>query len=309
MKLAVAIVSYNTRDLLDRCLESVVGAVNGLEAEIIVVDNDSPDCSADMVAARYPNVRLVRAGANLGYARANNLAAAETTAEYVVFLNPDTEVRTDTFRILLTRAEQVPHLGAAGGRARLSDGSIQNETCGRFFTFREWLLTRAGFRLIFPNRSIFAGRSTAVSGPVDWVSGVCMLIKTETLRAHHGFCEEMFAYLEDMDLCLRLRRSGLVCRHVVESEFIHRLGASFRTMLPAQERSYLASELLYVRYNWSLPERLVYRAFVTSRELVKLPVALLAGRRNVADRSRWLLKQLFVQSRDQSSTRRQAPGR
>jgi GT2 family glycosyltransferase len=316
MTISVIIVNYNTRDLLLRCMTTLTAALAEIDAEVIVVDNDSDDGSATAVKEEFPKAQLIGAGANLGFARANNLAAASARGDWLLFLNPDTEVNGNAIRRLLAYAAGRPNLGAVGCRVRLTDSSIQDDTCGRFFTFREWLLTRAGFRLLFPGRTIFAGRALASSGPVDWVSGVCMLVPAGPFQQISGFCEAMFAYMEDMDLCLRLKQRGLSSHYFVDAEITHVRGGAFspatgdrrpatdgrrttddgrRTIL--QERSYVESELLYVRRNWPFAARAAYEGFVMVRELLKLLAATLVGNRYVASRSRWLLGRLFAPAR------------
>src|SRR5690242_11977407 len=125
MDLVVVIVSYNTRDLLRKCLLSIPEAVRGLQAETIVVDNVSPDGSADMVAAEFPGVRLIRSETNQGFSRANNIAIAQSQSDYVVILNPDTEAFPGSLSTLVKFLKEHPDVGACGPKLLNSDGSLQ----------------------------------------------------------------------------------------------------------------------------------------------------------------------------------------
>ncbi|MEO0108623.1 MAG: glycosyltransferase family 2 protein, partial [candidate division WOR-3 bacterium] len=111
---SVIIVSYNTRRLLEKCLVSVQAALEATTDEIIVVDNNSSDGSAEMVERDFPCVRLIRSPVNLGYGKANNLAARSATGEYCLFLNPDTIVSPDLPSTLLDYACGHPLAGAIG---------------------------------------------------------------------------------------------------------------------------------------------------------------------------------------------------
>ena len=117
--LSVVVVSFNTSDLLRKCLQGVDAQAGDLSLEILVVDNASRDASADMVAAEFPHVRLIRSAANLGFAAANNLAFAKARGRYVLLLNPDAVARPGTLARAVARMDASPKVGAAGARLEL----------------------------------------------------------------------------------------------------------------------------------------------------------------------------------------------
>ena len=132
MDLSVIILSYNTRDLLEQSLRTVAEAASGINAELFVVDNASRDGSADMVAEKFPGVRLIRNEKNLGFAAGNNVALRLVTGRYVLLLNSDTIVRQDTLSCLMSFLEVHPEAGAAGCKILNPDGSLQL-SCRRGF--------------------------------------------------------------------------------------------------------------------------------------------------------------------------------
>src|SRR5580692_8944348 len=129
-RLAFIIVSFNTRDLLDACLDSIYRHTAGLSFEVIVVDNSSGDGSPPMVREKYPAAVLVESGENLGFGRANNLGFARSRAPFVMLLNSDALLLEDTGAALVRFLETNPHAGIAGPDVVLMDGTRQEKTCG-----------------------------------------------------------------------------------------------------------------------------------------------------------------------------------
>lgn len=248
-RLTVIIVNWNTGELLRKCLESVRTALRELTAKVIVVDNASTDGSERIVESEFPEFRLVRSAANLGFAGANNLAGLAARSEYLLFLNPDTVVPSHALRLLLDEAERQPH-AILGPRVRLSSGGVQPDSCGRFFTASRWLAGLAGLNRLFPVLAVNQAARFSRSSPVDWVSGVCMLVRADLLQELHGFDAGMFAYLEDMDLCRRAVQLGVQCRFTPTVEITHVRGGSFGRMPFEQALVFTASRLRYVRRNW-----------------------------------------------------------
>ena len=114
MKLTVVILNYNVRYFLEQCIRSVQHAIRNLDAEIIVVDNDSSDDSCTMMKQLFPEIKLIKNKENVGFSKANNQAVAVAKGEYVCILNPDTAVSEDTFQAVLSYAENIPKMGALG---------------------------------------------------------------------------------------------------------------------------------------------------------------------------------------------------
>lgn len=211
-RFAYIIVSYNTCELLQACLQSIARYTRESCYEVIVVDNDSKDGSADMVREQFPHVILVESGGNLGFGRANNLGFSRTSAPYVVLLNSDAELLEDTGSALVDFLEKTPGAGIVGPEVLLRDGSRQEKTCGMLPTARVMFNQNLLLSVAFPRSRFFSGLYVEANwGPevrMGWVSGVCMAITRDAYVQTKGFDPEIFMYAEDVDLCQRAYRLG-----------------------------------------------------------------------------------------------------
>lgn len=127
-KLSVIIVNYNVKYYVEQCLLSVQKALNGINAEVFVVDNHSRDASVEYLTDRFPHVRVISSNHNLGFARANNIAIRQCTGQYVLLLNPDTIVAEDTFHRVLSFMDATPQAGGVGVRMLNVNGSNAMES-------------------------------------------------------------------------------------------------------------------------------------------------------------------------------------
>jgi len=247
-ELAVVILSWNTRELLDRCLATVVGQEHGLTLEVCVVDNASRDGSAELVAAKYPSVKLLKNGVNEGYARGNNQGARATTAPLLLLLNSDTEVRPGALRKLAEILRRFPEYGAVAPKLVNPDGSVQR-ACMRFPTLVDGFLFDSWFERRF-------GRSKAVrryfmddfdhegDADVDQPPGAALMLRRADFDAVGGFDERLWLFYNDVELCRRLHDRGQRIRYVATAEVLHYRGKS-----TAQYRDFAAEWVVNrVRY-------------------------------------------------------------
>jgi GT2 family glycosyltransferase len=223
---SVVIVSYNTKALLDACLRSVF-ASTGVAFDVWVVDNSSPDGSADHVETAFPAAHLIRNPVNRGFAAANNVALPHTRGRHVLLLNPDTVVREDTIAELATFLDARPRVGIAGPRVLNGDGTVQS--CGYWYpTLRaEILQSRNVNRLL---RVLF-GTPPVDPDPhketqVDWVDGCCLMIRREVIDDIGGLDEQFFLYAEELDWCRTAKRAGWQLATCPRSEMTHLRGQS-----------------------------------------------------------------------------------
>ena len=156
MHLSIVIISYNTRELTLACVESVLGRTRGVEFELIVVDNTSGDGSADAIAERFPRVKLLRSQINLGFARANNLAARGARGDWLLLLNPDTVILDAAIERLLAFAEAHPEASIFGGRTIFGDGTLNPASC--------WRRPTPSARVLSPSGNANFSRSATVRG-------------------------------------------------------------------------------------------------------------------------------------------------
>jgi len=226
-RLSIIIVTFNSRAEIEACLGSLVEGVQ-IDREIIVVDNASTDGTAVHLRERWPGVRLVALGANLGFARATNLGIAQTFGPLVLLLNPDTTVQPgaiDRLAEALDRDSSVavvgPRIVDDAGRAELSFGRMVTP----FAELRQKMLM-VGNQRRWPIIGDLVEHMTQRTRDVDWVTGACLLARRSDLEAVGLFDERFFLYMEDVDLCASIRARGRRVRFVGTVEVRHRRGAS-----------------------------------------------------------------------------------
>lgn len=204
MKLSVVIVSYNVRDYLENCLQSVSRALEGIEGEVFVVDNHSDDDSVETVRAQYPWVRLIENQENMGFSRANNIAIRESRGEYVLLLNPDTIVEEATLREVLRFMEKHPKAGGAGVMMHNADGSLAPESRRALPTPWVSCLKMLGFT----KRYYMSHLPWDQPSRIEVISGAFCFLRKKALDEVGLLDEDFFMYGEDIDLSYRLMKGG-----------------------------------------------------------------------------------------------------
>jgi GT2 family glycosyltransferase len=204
MKLSVVIVSYNVRDYLENCLQSVSRALEGIEGEVFVVDNHSDDDSVETVRAQYPWVRLIENQENMGFSRANNIAIRESRGEYVLLLNPDTIVEEATLREVLRFMEEHPKAGGAGVMMHNADGSLAPESRRALPTPWVSCLKMLGFT----KRYYMSHLPWDQPSRIEVISGAFCFLRKKALDEVGLLDEDFFMYGEDIDLSYRLIKGG-----------------------------------------------------------------------------------------------------
>jgi GT2 family glycosyltransferase len=218
LDLVIVILNYNTRDLLRECLQSLRKQAD-LRFEVCVVDNASPDDSADMVAREFPDVKLIRNPVNSGYPAGNNLGLRaygfpdKPQARYAMLLNPDTLVPQGALAQMVRFADANPDVGVAGPKLLLMDGTL-DKACRRSFPTPEVSFYRfSGLSKLFPHSKRFGRYNMTYLGideqaDIDSVVGACMLVRAEAITQTGLLDEQFFMYGEDLDWCLRIKQAG-----------------------------------------------------------------------------------------------------
>ena len=204
MKLSVVIVSYNVRQYLTACIDSVALALKGIEGEVFVVDNNSTDDSVEVIARDYPWVHLINNIENLGFSKANNIAIRQAAGEYVLLLNPDTVVAEDTLRHVLAFMDEHPEAGAAGVKMHNADGTLAPESRRAVPT----PLVAARKMIGFTKRYYMSYLSWEKPAQIQVVSGAFFMIRRKALEQVGLLDEDFFMYGEDIDLSYRLLKGG-----------------------------------------------------------------------------------------------------
>jgi hypothetical protein len=232
--LSIVVVSFNGRDLLRACLTAVFETVTEHRFEIVVIDNASADGSVEMMTREFPTVRVLASDRNVGFARANNRALAETKGRNLLLLNPDAVPRRGAIDAMVRHLDANPRVGVVAPRLLNPDLSDQGTarafpTAAAFVFGRRSPLTR-----LFPrnpwSRAYLIGRDRTGDDPfeVDWVSGACLMLRRAVLDQVGGLDESFFMYWEDADWCRRIKRAGhqIVC--VAAARVVHFEGSSRR---------------------------------------------------------------------------------
>lgn len=228
MQLSVIILNYNVRYFLELCVLSVQKAIQELDAEIIVIDNNSSDDSCSMMKTRFPNIKLIENKENYGFPKGNNIAVAQAKGEYICILNPDTVVAEDTFEKVLSFAQKQNNLGIIG--CKLIDGTGNFLPESKRGVPTPWVAFTKIFGL-YKISSVF-GKYYAQhvyqnqTGKVDILVGAFMVMKRDLFNEIGGFDENCFMYSDDIDLSYMVKKSGKENYYFAETSVIHYKGES-----------------------------------------------------------------------------------
>lgn len=231
MQLSVIILNYNVRYFLELCVLSVQKAIHNLDAEIIVIDNNSSDDSCVMMKHRFPDIRLIENKENSGFPKGNNIAVREAKGEYLCILNPDTVVAEDTFEKVLAFAEKQNNLGIVG--CKLIDGTGNFLPESKRGVPTPWVAFSKIFGLykVFPKSSLFnkyyaQHLNENQTGKVDILVGAFMVMKRGLYNELEGFDENCFMYADDIDLSYRALLLNKYNFYFHETTVIHYKGES-----------------------------------------------------------------------------------
>ncbi|MBK9174858.1 MAG: glycosyltransferase [Flavobacteriales bacterium] len=231
MKLSVIVVNYNVRAYLEQCLRTVFTALEGIEGDVFVVDNQSTDGSLEMVREKFPLVKLIANAENVGFSRANNQAIRASDAEYVVLLNPDTVVGEDVFHKVIGFLDSHPKAGGLGVKMIDGTGHFLPESKRGLPTPAVAFYKIIGLTRLFPRSRVF-GRYHLGHLPeddtarIEILSGACMFLRRKTLDAVGLLDESFFMYGEDIDLSYRITLGGYENWYFPEARIIHYKGES-----------------------------------------------------------------------------------
>lgn len=199
---SIIILTYKDTELLKVCLESLYKQIAGLNFEVIVVDNNPDRVSSEMLKDKFKKVKVISEGVNLGFAKGINKGVGTAKGEYLLFLNPDTKFIDGTLKEMAKTLEENEKIGVLGGAMENTDGTIQR-SCGNFYNLNSVFLMLFG-----GDRGELLKFRPDKLKEVDWVSGGFMLIRRDLFEKAGGFDEAFFMYIEDMELCYRVKKSG-----------------------------------------------------------------------------------------------------
>ena len=268
--LSIVIVNWNVCDLLDKCLASLHNADIAMAnqdsdfsaAEIIVVDSGSADGSVEMMRDKYPAVTLLAQADNVGFTRGNNIGLKQARGNYILLLNPDTEVRPDALTTLIDFMDEQEQVGIVGPRTLNSDGSHQS-TRRRFPTLltgifeSTWLSSWAPASVERHYRMLDTSDSAVTEA--DWVQGSALLMRREVYQDIGGLDEGFTMYAEELDYCRRAKENGWQVYYHGGAVITHHGGKSSEQVGALKQIHFQTSKLRYFRKHHGYAHYLILR--------------------------------------------------
>jgi GT2 family glycosyltransferase len=275
VRTSIIILSFNTKDLLHSCLEALFRYIPAKELEVIVVDNASSDGSTEMVKKKFPGVSLVMHDKNLGFAAGINAGVKKARGTFLLFLNSDALLQDTSLLQMIGWAEAHPEAGVIGGQMMNADGTPQRSS-GSFYN-----LFSVARMLLAGDAGEMLGQKYSEPHAVDWVSGGFMLIRKEIFDTINGFDDNFFMYIEDMELCYRVRKAGFGVYVFPQSAVIHEgHGSSNRTF--AVVHIYRGLRLFYKKHHagW---EYAILNGLLTMKAVGLIGIGMLTGNTYLKD--------------------------
>ena len=281
--LSVLIVNYNDRENLSRCLNSLANCIKEIPYEVIVVDNNSADGSQDFIRKNYPDVKLFMNEENVGFSKANNRGLRECRGEYILLLNSDTVMMPGAIEILIKELQSNPGLGAVGPALLQEEDKFQ-VSFGRRVSFLPELLQK-GFLNHFYRRWL---RNSRMTRRVGWLSAACLLSPYSVLQEAGFFDEKFFLYFEDIDLCVRIKKSGYDLLFQPLARVYHVGGATTSNMKWLSRFNYRKSQLYFYRKHNSKTANFMLRFYLWLIFRLSILSARLKGADDLEERRKFI---------------------
>lgn len=227
MQLSIVIVNYKNPHLILQCVKSIVEHEKTIDYEIIVVDNDSQDDTEQQLHAICPNLKWIQMGYNSGFARANNAGTRTAKGDFILFLNADTVLQEPVFEKMATRLAAEPKIGAVGCRLLNGDKSLQlSYHNGDSFFRKLWWRNPLAIKMGFSRRNELEKSNIAAMHKLDhsprWICGAAIMMRRQDIVSRNLYWDEdFFMYWEDVELCHRIRKSGMIIVYLTEPSVIH----------------------------------------------------------------------------------------
>lgn len=249
MDLSIIIVSWNVKDLLRKCLESIYRETKNLKFEVFVVDNHSKDNTAEMVKQEFPKVNLIANQENVGFASACNQAIQEAKGDFVLLLNPDTEIIENALEKMVSFMKNHPKAGIAGCQVLNPDKTIQLSV-RNFPTFSAMSLLMLKLHHLFQNltalrKYLAKDFDSTKTQEVDQVMGAFFLIKYEVLKKIGLLDKNFYIWFEEVDYCKRVKNQGWKIYYTPEAKIIHYFAQSFQQIAGFNKQLIFNRSLLY----------------------------------------------------------------
>ncbi|HET9130256.1 MAG TPA: glycosyltransferase family 2 protein [Terriglobia bacterium] len=290
LELSIIIVNWNCIDYSRDCLSSIFSTDQGLDFEVIVVDNASTKGDPDALKAEFPRIRLIKNKDNIGFAGANNVGFLESSANYLLFLNPDTLVIGNALSEMLNRLKALPDAGALGCKLLNSDGTIQTSCIQRFPTIWNQMLDFEALQYRWPQWKMWGiaplFNESLEPVPVEVISGACLMVRRDAFIAAGQFSRDYYMYAEDVDLCYTIRSRGWKCYYAGGARVIHHGGGSSKVRTTNHWSTVMTRKaiLQFCRKTrgpfYSTLYRIAVGISATGRIVLLLPLTLMPGNKS-----------------------------
>ena len=282
--LSFAIVNWNNRDYMQRCLKSIQDAKLNLDYEIVVADHGSTDGSQETLARQFPAVKIIQNPGTVGVAKGNNQCIQNSTGKYIFILNNDTIVNGESIAAMVDFLDEQTDTGAVGGNLRNPDGSLQSSFCFFPTLKEEFLIVSHLGKRLNPIHPSYHEVWPEVR-EVDWMSSASILVRRDAIEEIGLIDEEYFVYSDETDWQYRLRKAGWKVYYLPQVTTVHYGGGSFE---PGSKRFTLVyrGRMLFARKHYSFlycaVQRSMFALAALLRELVWAILYLLPGWRKRA---------------------------
>lgn len=227
---SIIIVNWKSKDYVRECLRTIDRDGHRSSYEVIVIDNASEDGCGDMLREEFPQVHAIESRENLGFAGANNLAFARSRGRQILFLNPDTEICGEAILRLSAALDALPDAGMVGAHLLNSDGTVQTTCVTALPSILNQILSSKYLRETFPAWKLWGMRPLFLESKnpaqVEAISGACMMARREILERIGCFSTDYFMYSEDMDLCMKVSKTGKKIYYIPDAVIVHHGGGS-----------------------------------------------------------------------------------
>jgi GT2 family glycosyltransferase len=275
-ELSIICVNWNSLDYLLECITSIYEHVSEELFELIVVDNASPEGGIEILAKRFPSVRLVRTDRNVGFAAANNLGFRYSVGQYILLLNPDTRLVGPAIDLMLDRIKTLPDAGIVGCKLLNTDLSISTSSIQKFPTILNQLFTAECLRTRFPRCPFWDIGPLFCENPgpvkVDVIPGACMMLKRDIFERAGLLSEDYFMYAEDIDLNYKVLQLGFSSYYVGEAQIVHHGGRSSSRQKTSQWSTVMTYQAMLRFHQMSRGRAygMAYRVAMGSAAIVRL---------------------------------------
>lgn len=286
MDVSVIILTRNTCELTRAAIESVLQSLDDFQKEILVVDNGSTDETPQKLPRYFPQIKFLRSERNLGFAAGCNLAARDSSGEFLLLLNSDSRLAPDSLAKAISFMRANLDCAIAGAQLLNSNGSKQN-SIANFPTLATELLNKPLLRRLAPKR--FPGKEQNFSAPteVESVVGAFMLVRKKVWDELGGLDERFFFFFEETDFCLRARQKNYHVVFLPEVFVTHGQGQTAKKISAAARIEYWRSRYIYFAKNHSVATRIVLRAGLLLRLFIDWIVASLLAAATFGQNLRW----------------------